>query len=116
MTVTPCVWDRCAAGRWGWDISSKDVRVRQVEAEVLEGGASGMGLGSNRDLRAEDRHEELLPWLSTGLVPREGRQMGTEVTDPGSSYQAALWYDPTWWGVGRGCGNGRDLERIHLTL
>lgn len=64
--VAPRVWDRCTAGRWGWDSSGKGVHVRQAETEVLEGGASGMGRGSNWDLRAEARHEELPPWLSTG--------------------------------------------------
>lgn len=114
--VAPRVWDRCTAGRWGWDSSGKGVHVRQAETEVLEGGASGMGRGSNWDLRAEDGHEELPPWLSTGPVPREGWRMRTEVTDPGSSYQAALRYSHTRRGVGRGCGNSSDLERIHLTL
>lgn len=35
-------------GGGGWGSHSKDVHVRQVEEEVLQGGATRMGLGSNQ--------------------------------------------------------------------
>lgn len=36
------------AGRWGWVSASKGLHVKQVEAEVLEGGATVMGLQSDQ--------------------------------------------------------------------
>lgn len=68
----------------GGDCPSKVVHVRQVEAEVLEAGASRRAWGRSRDLQV---WTDAMTRLPMDLVPREGWQMPTEVTKPGASYQ-----------------------------
>lgn len=99
------------AGRWGWDSPSKGVYVRQVEADVLDGGASGWAWGRSGDLHV---------WTGVMIrppmdaIPREGWQMQTEVTNPALPTRATLRSSSYKVGVGRGCGHSSALERIHL--